>query len=129
MSKRQSSIVLAVSPNGAATVAKCQKIPDKSLDDLPDEVLLKVFANLAKPSSLKDIVRSSHVSKRIRRVCHDESLWPKINLFKKYIPAEFIKHILKNGCRYLSLCDAKVKGHTMLNEKSQLRYILGLVLF
>ena len=147
MSKRQSSFVLVVSPNGTATVAKrqkipdkfvfvvspngtatvakCQKIPDKSLDDLPDEVLLKVFANLAKPCSLKDLVRSSHVSKRIRRVCHDESLWPKINLFKKYIPAEFIKHILQNGCRYLSLCDAKVKGHTikMLNEKSQLRYL------
>ena len=125
MSKRQSSFVLAVSPNETARVAKCQKIPDKSLDDLPDEVLLKIFANLAKPSSLKDLIRSSHVSKRIRRVCLDESLWQKINLYKKCLPAEFIKQILQNGCVYLSLCDAKVKGHTikMLNEKSQLRYL------
>ena len=120
MSKRQSSFV---SPNETATVAKCQKIPDKSLDDLPDEVLLKIFTNLAKPSSLKDLIRSSHVSKRFRRVCQDESLWQKINLFEKCVPAEFIKQILQNGCSYLSLCDAKVKGHTMLNEKSQLRYL------
>ena len=125
MSKRQSSIVLAVSPNGAATVAKYQKIPDKSLDDLPDEVLLKIFANLAKPSSFKDLIRLSHVSKRFRRVYQDESLWQKINLYEKCLPAEFIKQILQNGCVYLSLCDAKVKGHTikMLNEKSQLRYL------
>ena len=125
MSKRQSSYVLVVSPNGMATMAKRQKIPDKSIDNLPDEVLLKIFANLAKPSSLKDLIRSSHVSKRIRRICHDESLWHKINLFKKCVPAEFIKQILQNGCCYLSLCDAKVKGHTikMLSEKSQLKYL------
>jgi len=125
MSKRQSSLLLAVSPNGSATVAKCQKILNKSLDDLPDEVLLKIFANLAKPSSLKDLVRLSHVSKRFSRIYQDESLWQKINLFRNCVPAEFIQQILQNGCCYLSLCDAKVKGHTikMFNEKSQLRYL------
>ena len=125
MSKRQSSFVTAVPSNGTAKVAKCQKIPDKSLDDLPDEVLLKIFANLAKPSCFKDLIRSSYVSKRFRRVYQDESLWQKINLFRNCVPAEFIQLILQNGCRYLSLCDAEVKGHTikMFNEKSQLRYL------
>lgn len=125
MSKRQSLFVTAVSSNGTAKVAKCQKTPDKSLDDLPDEVLLKIFANLAKPSCFKDLIRSSYVSKRFRRVYQDESLWQKINLFRNCVPTEFIQLILQNGCCYLSLCDAEVKGHTikMFNEKSQLRYL------
>jgi len=55
------------------SIAKRPKISTETLDDLPDEVLLKIYAYL----SMKNLVRFSGVSKRIRRICHDESLWQK----------------------------------------------------
>ena len=70
-----------------ATSAKRQKISAKTLDDLPDEVLLKIYAFL----SIKNLVCCSGVSKRIRRVCHDESLWQKINLYGKIVPSKFLE--------------------------------------
>ena len=117
---------------------KSLKIQAKCLEDLPNEILLMIFAKL----SLKNLICSSRVSKRIRCVCYDKSLWQKINLFEKSVPTEFIKQILENGCYYLSLCDAKVIGHTIpkpcwanihhfewltplniSNRKCQLRYL------
>jgi len=80
---------------------KSLKIQAKCLEDLPNEILLMIFAKL----SLKNLICSSRVSKRIRCVCYDKSLWQKINLFEKSVPTEFIKQILENGCYYLSLCD------------------------
>jgi hypothetical protein len=119
-------------------MTKSLKNQAKGLYDLPNEVLLIIFAKL----SLKKLICSSRVSKRIRRVCYDKSLWQKINLFEKFVPTEFIKQILENGCYYLSLCEAKVKGHAIpkpcrsnihqvkwscplkiSNGKSQLRYL------
>jgi len=90
---------------------KTLRFQTKCLDDLPNEILIIIFAKL----SFKNLICSSRVSKRIRCVCFDKSLWQKINLFGKYVPTEFIKqiHTLKNGCYYLSLCEAKVIGHTI----------------
>ena len=130
MSKRQSTFEPDELPH---EMAKSSKIQAKGIHDLPDEVLLKIFAKL----SLKNLICTSQVSKRIRRVCYDKSLWQKINLFKKSVPTEFIEQILENGCCYLSLCDANLKGLTIpkrgahpvptplkvLNGKSQLRYL------
>ena len=89
-----------------STLVKHQKIPTKNFEDLPDEVLLKICAYL----SLKNIVCCSLVSKRARRVCHDESLWQKMNLYGKEVPSEFIKQTLANGCTYLSLQEAQIKS-------------------
>ena len=75
------------------------KIQGKGLNDLPDVLLLKIFAKL----SLKNLICSSRVSKRIQCVCFDKSLWQKVNLFGKSVPTEFIKQILDNVCYYLSL--------------------------
>ena len=73
------------------TLAKRPKISTKTFDDLPDEVLLKICGYL----SIKNIVRCSGVSKRVRRVCHDKSLWEKINLYGKAVPSEFIEQTNK----------------------------------
>ena len=86
---------------------KSLMIQAKCLDDLPNEILLMIFARL----SFKNLICSSCVSKRIRCVCYDKSLWQKINLFEKSVPTEFVRQILENGCYYLSLCEAKV--HTI----------------
>ena len=102
------------------TLAKRPKISTKTFDDLPDEVLLKMCGYL----SLKNIVHCSGVSKRVRRVCHDKSLWEKINLYGKIVPSEFIEQILANGCTYLNLQHAQIKGTLSLSSKTyQLKYL------
>ena len=102
------------------TLAKRPKISTKTFDDLPDEVLLKICGYL----SIKNIVQCSGVSKRVRRVCHDKSLWEKINLYGKVVPSEFIEQILANGCTYLNLHGAQIKGTLSLPQKTyQLKYL------
>ena len=50
------------------------------LDDLPAEIILKVLSYLES----KVIFLCGQVSKRIRAISHDESLWEKINLAKGF---------------------------------------------
>ena len=88
-------------------------------ENLPDEILLKVLKYL----EIKDLLKCSQLSKIIRRLCHDEILWEKLNLCKKRVPSEFIELILKNGCKYLSLQNANLDGPLYLNSKSQLKYL------
>ena len=102
------------------TLAKRPKISTKTFDDVPDEVLLKICGYL----SIKNIVRCSGVSKRVRRVCHDKPLWEKTNLCGKEVPSEFIEQILANGCTYLNLHGAQIKGTLILPQKNyQLKYL------
>ena len=44
------------------------------LEDLPDEVILKVFSYL---ESTTDRIRSGHLSQRLRAISSDKSLWQK----------------------------------------------------
>ena len=102
------------------TLVKRPKISPKTLNDLPEEVLLKIYAYL----SIRNLVRCSGVSKRIRRVCLDESLWQKINLYGKNVPSEFIEQILANGCKYLNLQDAQINGTLSLPTNTyQVKYL------
>ena len=71
---------------------KHQKFSTLSLDDLPDEVILRVFSNLG----IKDIIRCGHVSKRTRAISQDEQLWLKINLYlNNSIPTGFLEYVLE----------------------------------
>ena len=44
-----------------------------SIQDLPDEIILKVINYL----EIEDLTRCGRLSKRIRKISHDESLWKK----------------------------------------------------
>ena len=89
-------------------------------EDFPNEVLLTIFSFL----DIKDLIQCVKVSKRVRAICHDDSLWKKINLYFKTIPAEFINYILIYGnCKYLSLWSADLIGNMNLNQKSPLKYL------
>ena len=44
------------------------------LEDLPDEVILKVFSYL---ENTTDRIRSGHLSQRLRAISSDKSLWQK----------------------------------------------------
>ena len=44
-------------------------------ESLPNEILMKIFDYIR----VEDLIRCGQVSRRIRTVAHDHSLWPKIN--------------------------------------------------
>ena len=91
-----------------------------SLDDVPDEVILRVFSNLA----IKDFIRCGQVSKRIRAISQDKSLWLKINLYaKRFVATGFLEYVLKNGCKYLGLGFARIDGENMTCNASQLKHL------
>ena len=91
------------------------------LESLPDELLLKVFSYF----EIQELLRCSHVSKRIRRVCNDKSLWKVVDLCdtKLKVKAEFIKAILENDCEYLDLRNCEIDGSIKLSKSSKLMYL------
>ena len=72
------------------------------LSDFPDEIILKVCASL----DLKDLLNCGQVSKRFRRISHDEFLWQRIDLSRQNVSAAFIQFILDKGCKYLDLSNS-----------------------
>ena len=83
-------------------MAKRQKLSFVELDDLPDEIILKMFTFL----DIREILKCGQVSKRIRAISKDESLWLKLNFLEGYVPYAFLEKAVENGCRYLSLAFA-----------------------
>ena len=51
------------------------------LEDLPNEVLLKVFSYL----QIHDLFYCGHVNQRIRLLTRDEKLWQKISISRVYL--------------------------------------------
>ena len=87
-------------------------------EDLPDEILLKIFQYL----NMKEIVYCAQMSKRIRKITHDQSLWQKINLYQRKVKAEFVEQILSNGCKYLSLNCAELLGDIKVRVLSRFEF-------
>ena len=88
--------------------------------DLPDELLLKILSF----SETKDLIGCGQVSKRIRRISHDGTLWVITNLEKKIVKTELLEMILRKGCRILNLSHSEIIGIFNLNEfKSQIRVL------
>ena len=80
-------------------MAKRQKLSSYQLDDLPDEVILKMLGFL----NIKELLYCGQVSKRLRAIANDESLWLKLNLQERKVPYDFIDKAAGNGCQYLSV--------------------------
>ena len=98
-----------------------QKFSTLSLNDVPDEVILRVFSNL----EFKDFIRCGQVSKRIRAISQDQSLWLRINLFEnKSVATGFLEYVLNNGCKYLGLGFTQIgqiDGESLKCNSSQLK--------
>ena len=91
-----------------------------TLDDLPTEMLLKIFDSL----KINDLLRCGQVSNRIRSIAHHETLWQKVNLQNlSRFSAGLIQFILENGCKDLSIGTCKVEGHFIPTQTFQLKYL------
>ena len=90
-----------------------------NFQDLPDELVLKILSF----TETIDLIGCGQVSKRIRRVSHDDTLWVTANLEKKTVKTELLEMILRKGCRTLSLSHSEIHGSLSSNIKSQLRVL------
>ena len=102
------------------------KVNYSQLENLPNEILLKIF-NYINPK-IKELLVFGHMSRRIRSVTHDQSLWQNVNLyragiFKNTVPAGLLQLVLENGCRRLYLTCSQIMGTLTLNQESQLEYL------
>lgn len=96
----------------------------KMLEDLPEEIILKIVSHLA----LKDLFNCMVLCKRIRTVANDNSLWEKMNLVYNYqgMPHTLLPKILAKGCKYLSVnsCRTYSTGEKLIFEDNyQLKYL------
>ena len=89
------------------------------VEELPNEILVKIFAHL----SLRDLGRCSQVSHRFRHISRDDSMWQKINVYGKKVPVELIEQLFAIGTKYLSLQETKVYGFFDILKTSELKYL------
>ena len=102
-------------------MAELQKLLSYQLDDLPDEVILRILYFL----DMKELLLFGQASKRHRAIANDESLWLKLNHLDKKVPYDFIeKAAAENGCQYLSLAYSDILNLTEESKSSfNLKYL------
>ena len=101
-------------------MAELQKLLSYQLDDLPDEVILRILYFL----DMKELLLFGQASKRHRAIANDESLWLKLNHLDKKVPYDFIEKAAGNGCQYLGLFACDIIGFTGISKSSlNLKYL------
>ena len=100
-------------------MAKRQKLSFVELDDMPDEIILKIFTFL----DIKEILKCGQVSQRIRAISNDESLWLQLNFFEGHVPYGLIEKAVENGCKYLGLASAWLYDGGNSNMPLNLKYL------
>ena len=99
---------------------KQSPVENTTLDDLPTEILLKIFDSL----KINDLLRCGQVSNRIRSIAHHEKLWQKVNLQNwDRISAGLIQFILESGCKYMSISTCLFEGRLIPTQTFQLKYL------
>ena len=88
-------------------------------NDLPDELILQILSY----SETKDLISCGQVSRRIRKISRDSSLWITANLERKIVKTELLEMILQKGCKILNICHSAVLGSLSSNIKSHLRVL------
>ena len=90
-----------------------------NFQDLPDELILKILDY----SEIKALISCGQLSKRIRTISRDDSLWATVYLEKKIMKTELLEMILGKGCMALKISDCTILGSLSSNIKSQLRIL------
>ena len=100
--------------------AKRRKTSSFPLEDLPEEIILKIFSFLNR----KNLFRASLVSKRTWNISQDSSMfqrWLKINFYNKTLPTSLLEKVIDKGCKYLSLQHATLEGNLRLEKRTALK--------
>ena len=87
-----------------------------NFQDLPDELVLKILGY----SETKDLITYGQVSKRIRKISHDGTLWVTANFVKKIVTTELLEIILGKECKILNISNSTIVGSLSSNVKYQL---------
>ena len=90
-----------------------------NFQDLPDELVLKILGC----SETKHLITYGQISKRIRRISLDVTLWVTANLEKKIVKTELLEMILGKGCKILNISNSTIVGSFSSSMKSQLRVL------
>ena len=103
---------------------KMSKLPTASIEDLPEEITLQILTHL----EFSDNASASQVCKRWKLLCEDQSIWQKINLSGRTVPAKFIEKALRLGCQYLGLNQSRITNLNFQDPNSfsasnQLKYL------
>ena len=85
--------------------------------DLPDELILKVLSH----TEIAALLSCGQVSKRIRTISNDNSLFQMVNLSNKNVKTDLLATLLNKGCKSLNLSGSSIWGSLNLIQKSQLR--------
>ena len=101
---------------------KIPKLSCPQLEDLPDEVVLKIFSFL----NIEGILKCGQVSQRMRAISNDNSLWLQLNLSDRKVPYGLLEKAVENGCIYLSLARSRLYGCENRNSKipTDLKYLV-----
>ena len=83
---------------------------------MPDELILKVLSY----SEPEDVFTTGQVSKRLRKISRDNSLWQRVNLNAKVVKKGLLESIFYRECKSLHLNYATILGSLSLYKKSQL---------
>ena len=90
-----------------------------NFQDLPDELVLRILRS----SETKDLISCGQVSRKIRKISHDSSLWLTANLEKKIVKTDLLEMILNKGCEILDISNSTIVGNLNPSIKSQLRIL------
>ena len=100
-------------------MSKRQRLSFFHFEGLPDEILLKIFSLL----DIKGVLQCGQISKRLRDISNDKSLWLKLNLTGREVPFDFIAKAVENGCEYLNLNLSWVTGSKKSEEPWKLKHL------
>ena len=88
-----------------------------TIQDLPNEIIIKVLSYL----DLRDLFSFGFLSTRTRAISRDKMLWQKLTIRNKILTTEFLKFMLRRGCKFLQLIHVQLKGSIHLRKTSGLQ--------
>ena len=100
-------------------MSKRQKLSFFPLEGLPDEIILKILSLL----DVEEVLLCGQVSKRLRAISNDQSLWLNLDLFLREVPYGIIEKAVKNGCEYMKLDFHSLRGGKKSEVPWKLKYL------
>ena len=98
------------------------KMSSSPFDELPNEIILKIFSFL----SFKSLGNCNQVSRRMKTISEDTSLWEKVEACGQVIPSGFIEQIVKSKVKFISFdyCEVFPVDFDILKENNlDLKYM------